>query len=501
MSVRTNRARRHEVSISSLCTDTSRTNQLPAHRAGIWLATAVAGLLLLVVAPVIVRGGLLGDEYIICLRPVHDGGYGPYLDAIWKDTGVVRPARFIELFLISKTCTSVPYGFAISVPLALKFIAGFLIYGLLRDLRVPVPWPHIGFALWLLEPLGTEAALWPAALHVLLGLVLGLAALRLYRRGVLGWAALASLGAALSVEQVIFALPFAVWLTTPGERRARATSVALSVMIVVVLAYATWPGQNERQALTLLERWHNLLAKREWYVLFPVAGLGLYSGGLAFLWAFPYSVIIVLVGACTGAVLAARVLAGHTAPPLEPRVAYRAILAVVILIVLVNIPLIVTNVGYSARTFTPTWLVLSGILAAGGARVGWRRVRLVGVVAGIFAAFALLSLALSVSVRVRTDTFNHAAALWIAARTKDGAIVAACDVDRTVVKPAPLGAFHLHEFHSTWGTWVEYHTGRVVQIRHGGERYWGSRCPDLRGADLVISFPQLVAELIPQQGR
>jgi hypothetical protein len=467
--------------------------------AGIWLVGAVASLLLLVVAPVVIQGGLLGDEYIICLRPIHDGGYGPYLHAIWRDTGVVRPARFIELFLISKTCTSLPYGLVMLVPLALKFAAGFLLYGLLRDRRVPAPWPEIGVALWLLEPLGTEAALWPAALHVLLGLVLALAALRLYGRGSLGWAALASLGAALSVEQVIFALPLAVWLTSPRELRGRATLVVTGVVAVVILAYVIRPGENERQALTLAERWHAVFAKREWYLFFPVAGLGLYSGALGFLWALPYSVAIVLIGAIAGAFLMPRLLAGHVAPRLERHSVARAALAVGTLVVLVNLPLIVTQVGYSARTFTPTWLVLSGALAAGGPRVPWRRLRLLGVLAGTFAAFSLLSLALSVSVRVRTDGFNRAAAKWIAGRTKDGSVVAICDVARTVTNPAPLGAFHLHEFHSTLGAWIEFHTGRVVEIRRSGERYWGARCPDLRGADLVISFPQLVRELMPPE--
>jgi hypothetical protein len=464
------------------------------------LVAVVAGLLLLVVAPVVIQGGLLADDYILCERPRHEG-YVPLLHEIWQDSGIVRPARFIDLLLISKTCTRIPYGFVILVPLALKFAAGFLLYGLLRDLGLSAPWPEIGFALWLLEPVGTEAALWPAAVHVLLGLVLGLAALRLYRRGSLGWAALASLGAALSVEQVIFALPLAVWLTTPREQRGRATSVAAGVVTLVILAYATWPGENERQALTLAERWHNVVAKRVWYLAFPAAGLGLYSGAIGFVWALPYSVAVVLVAAFTGARLFPRLLTAQTAPRLETHAAVRAILAVGILIVLVNLPLIVTEVGYSARTFTPTWLVLSGAVAVGAARVSWRRVRLVGVLAGTFAAFALLSLALSVSVRVRTDAFNRAAAQWIADRTKNGAVVAVCDVDRTVANPAPLGAFHLHEFHSTWGAWIEYHTGRVVEIRRSGERYWGSRCPDLHGADLVISFPQLVNELLPPGDR
>ena len=176
-------------------------------------------------------------------------------------------------------------------------------------------------------------------------------------------------------------------------------------------------------------------------------------------------------------------------------------LAVGVLIVLVNVPLIVTEVGYSARTFTPTWLVISGAVAGAAASVAWRRVRAFGALAGAFAAMAILSLALSVFVRVRTDKFNRAAAAWIAARTVDGATVAVCDVDRTVVNPAPLGAFHLHELHSEWSSWIEYHTGRRVQIRRSGQRYWGARCPDLRGATLVISFPRLVRELSPPDNR
>ena len=272
-------------------------------------------------------------------------------------------------------------------------------------------------------------------------------------------------------------------------------------MTAVVLTYATWPGANERQAVTLADRLHNVFAKREWYLFFPASGIGLYSGAIAFVWALPYSIAVIVVGAVTGALLMPRLLANHTSLRFDSGQAYRAILAVAVLVICVNLPLIVTEVGYSARTFTPTWLVLSGVVAAGGARVAWRRVRVLGMLAGTFAAFALLSLALGVSVRIRTDDFNRAAAQWIADRTKDGAVVAVCDVDRTVVNPAPLGAFHLHEFHSTWSSWIEYHTGRIVEIRRSGERYWGSRCPDLRGADLVISFPRLVSELATSKRR
>ena len=203
----------------------------------------------------------------------------------------------------------------------------------------------------------------------------------------------------------------------------------------------------------------------------------------------------------SGALLFARLLRHQITPPLEFRARVAAALALGILVLLVNLPLIVTEVGYSARTFTPTWLVLCGALAALGASVPWKRVRAVGAVAGLFAAFAILSLTLSVFVRVRTAAFNQAAAQWIAARTQDGSIVAICDVDRTVVNPAPLGSFHLHEFHGAWSSWIEYHTGRRVEIRRSGQRYWGSRCPDLRGASLVISFPRLVSELLPKGRR
>jgi hypothetical protein len=383
------------------------------------------------------------------------------------------------------------------VPLSLKFAAGLLLWGLLCDLRVRPPWPEVGVAMWLLEPVGTEAALWPSALHVHLGLVCALAALRLNRRGFLVSAAFASAGAALSVEQVIFALPLAVWLTASREHRRRAAVVASVLMAIVVVAYATWPGQNERQAVTLAARWHNVFAKGAWYLFFPAAGLGLYSGAIAFWWAFPYSIAVVFTGAVSGALLFARLLQRQTTPRLDSGTGVRTALAVGVLIVLVNVPLIVTEVGYSARTFTPTWLVLSGAFAVAGASIAWKRARALGALAGTFAAFALLSLALSVFVRVRTDRFNRAAAEWIAARTVDGAIVAVCDVDRSVVNPAPLGAFHLHELHSEWSSWIEYHTGRRVQIRRSGQRYWGARCPDLRGASLVIGFPRLVRELSP----
>lgn len=79
---------------------------------------------------------------------------------------------------------------------------------------------------------------------------------------------------------------------------------------------------------------------------------------------------------------------------------------------------------------------------------------------GTFAAFAILSRALSVSVRVRTAEFDRRprggspieweTALWWPRATWD---------ERSSNR-LPSALFHLHEFHSVWGTWIQYYTGR-----------------------------------------
>jgi hypothetical protein len=455
----------------------------------------VAALLLSIVLPTLIHGAPLADDYVICMRPINQAGYDSYLQAIWQDAGVVRPARVLELFVISQMCTWAPWWLIMLVPLAFKFVAAFLLYRLLRELGLSSPWPEVGTAVWLLEPLGTEAALWPAAFHINLGLALALGALLLYRRGRLGWAGAVTLLACLCVEQVIFAFPLAVWLTCPGEHRRRATIVVAAVVLAVIAAYAVWHGNNPRQALTLSERVREVFSDPEWYVGFPIVGLGLHSGSLGFMWAFPYSLGIVAIGALAGARIFRRLLASSAAPPMETRITARSVLTVVALLVLVNLPLITTDVGYSPRTFTPTWLVLAGTLAIAASRFAWRRVQLLGAMAGTFAAFAVLSLALSVSVRVRTVAFDEAAARWIADRTDDGDVVAVCDVERTVVEPAPSGSFHLHALHHPSKEWIQYYTGRVVKVRRSGEELWGTRCPDVRGADIVVTFPELVREV------
>src|SRR4029450_8188849 len=141
---------------------------------------------------------------------------------------------------------SLPFGVAIAVPLLLTLAVALLVRSLLRDLDTAAPWADVGGALWLLQPLGTEAALWPAALHVPLGLMLALVALRLYHRGRHGWAALATLGAGLSVEQTILTLPAAAWLIAPRHQRQRAALICGAVGAVILLAFARWPGADPR---------------------------------------------------------------------------------------------------------------------------------------------------------------------------------------------------------------------------------------------------------------
>ena len=91
------------------------------------------------------------------------------------------------------------------------------------------------------------------------------------------------------------------------------------MMAIVIAAFVAWPGHDPRIAVTLAGRWHNVLAKGAWYVLFPAAGLGLYSGALGFLWAFPYIIGVVVGGALSGALLFARLLRHQTTPALESR--------------------------------------------------------------------------------------------------------------------------------------------------------------------------------------
>ncbi len=342
------------------------------------------------------------------MRPV-ELGLGGFLTASWQQLGAIRPARFLEILLTAPVCHSLPFGVAIVVPLLLTLCVAWLVRGLLRDLGTPDAWADVGAALWLFQPLGTEAGLWPAALHVPLGLALALGAVRLYRRGRHGYAAVANLAAALSVEQAILALPLAAWLVAPAGERRRAAGVSLAVGAAAVASFLLWPGANPRLRVSLLARVTGLVADPSFYVGFPAVGLGLHSIPLAIWWGLPWSLGVLTLGVIAGYMAgphlatATRVVARHDVQ--------RALLAVTAIVVLANalVVLAVPQQG-SPRVFAPTWLIVAISAAAGAASVRWRRPELLGAAGGLFAAGAVLSLMLSVSVRLRSADFTERAA-------------------------------------------------------------------------------------------
>lgn len=452
----------------------------------------VATVFVAVSIPVVLRGAPLADDFSKCMEPQRVG-LGSALGSSAERLGAVRPAHFLEILLTTGVCQHLPFGFAIAVPLALTLAVALLLRGLLRDLGTPTPWPEIAAGMWLLHPLGTEAALWPAALHIPLGLALGLGALRLHRAGRHGWAALAVVGAGLSVEQSLLALPLAAWLVAHPQHRRRALVATLVPVVVLLTAFVLWPGQDPRLQVSLVDRVMGIARDPAFYVQFPAVGLGLHSIPLAVAWAFPVGVALLLGGAALGAVLGPRAL--RTAALLgNGAYVRRALLAGVGLVVLANIPvvMVVPRQG-SPRLFTPTWLVLSALVAVVGARVGFRRVAAVGAVVGVLAAGAVLSLALSVSVRLRSADVVEASLARIAAETEDGDVVAVCGVRRTVVEWAPRGAYAVHDLIYGWAARdaLEYHTGRRATFVLAGE-LWDQPCPAPDEVDLVVSFPELL---------
>jgi hypothetical protein len=202
----------------------------PAERLGRTIVIVAAVAFVAIAIPVVWRGAPLADDFNNCVAPTELGIDG-FVAASWQQLGAIRPARLLEILLTASVCGSLPFGIAILVPLLLTLSVALLVRGILRDLGTPKPWADVGGALWLLQPLGTEAGLWPAALHVPLGLALALLAVRLYRRGRLGWGAVANLGAAMSVEQVIFPLTLAAWLIAPPGKRRRAAIASSAVRI------------------------------------------------------------------------------------------------------------------------------------------------------------------------------------------------------------------------------------------------------------------------------
>jgi len=455
------------------------------------LAVSVAAFVLIAI-PVVWRGAPLADDFNNCVAPV-ELGFGGFMAASWHLLGAIRPARFLEILVTGSICRSLPFGVAIIVSLIVTLAVAWQVHGLLRDLGVPQSWADVGAALWLLQPLGTEAGLWPAALHVPLGLLLAVAAVRLYYRGRLGWAAAANVAAALSVEQIILPLPLGVWLVAAAGQRRRAAAISAVIGVLVIATFFMWPGANPRLRTGGLERLAGLVENPTFYVGFPAVGLGLHSIPLAVVWAFPWSVAILAAGAILGWWIGPRLAAASrpvsTGDQVRGLTAFAAIVALANVVVVLAVP----QQG-SPRVFAPTWLVLAIGGAWAGACNDWRRPKVLGVCSAVFAAGAMLSLALSASVRLRSADFTARATRVVAARVPEGGRVAVCQVRRTVVEPAPRGAYAVHEFVYDWAAEraLQYYTGRHATIYLAGD-LWDNPCPPSKDVDAVIRFDELLA--------
>ena len=322
---------------------------------------------------------------------------------------------------------------------------------------------------------------------------LALAAVRLYRRGRHGWAAVANLGAALSVEQVILPLPLLAWLVAPPGERRRAAATSGAVAAGVIASFLLWPGDNPRLRAACTSGSPALASDPAFYVGFPAVGLGLHSIPLAVWWALPWSVAMLALGAVAGWRLGPRLAAASQ--PVGRRHLLRGVAAFAAVILLLNVPVIfaIPQQG-SPRVFAPTWLALAAAAGVGGASVRWRRPHLLGTVGGLFAAGALLSLMFSVSVRLHSADFTAHAATVVAARIPEGGSVAVCEVRRTVVEPAPRGAFAVHDFIYEWAAEraLSYYTGHHATIYLSGE-LWDRACPSVADVDGVIDFDELLA--------
>jgi hypothetical protein len=459
---------------------------------GTAVLAAVTVSFLIIVLPVIAKGEPLADDYYSCIRHTEVGLSGALHQSL-IGTGAVRPARFLEIVLLAGLCGRAPFGLIMLVPLALTLTVAWLLRGLLRDLGASRPWPELAAALWLLAPLGAESALWPSALHVPLGMALALASLRMFRRERYVLASVLTLAAFLSLEQAIFAMPLAAFVVSPRER-AKSLITSGTIASVVLISFATWPGQNERTAVSLSERAAGLLQDPLWYAKFPLAGLGMHSIPLAVWWALPFSLGILALGGWLGLRLGRAMPEEALAPHPGERSTLRIVAVAGLLAFLINIPEMSTVPrGVSGRIFAPTWLLLSATIPLIADRIRVPRVRWLWVGTGVFGAGALLSLAFCVDVRLRTADFTRASSEYIAARLVGANdTVAVCDIRRTVVSPAPVGSFALHEFIYDWSARyaLEYETGKSAEFRLGGP-LWGTRCPDLAGADLVVHFDQL----------
>jgi hypothetical protein len=437
----------------------------PAGRTAGRLVLAAASLTLLAVSvPVLVRGAPLADDFHNCLAP-QDRGLAGFFGDSFERLGLIRPARFVEILVTTGTCQHLHFGVAIGVNLALTLVVALLLRRLLASLGAASPWPEVGAALWLLQPLGTEVALWPAALHVPLGLAAALGCLLAVRRGRLWAAVLLGLAAMLSVEQVILALPLAAWLVAPPDRRRSAAAATGAAAGAVLAAYLLVPGNDPRLAAGAGDRLEGLVGDLGFLVRYPAAAAGAESVPLAVWWAFPVSAALLALGAAAGWWWAARGWPeARQARPLR----LRPVLAVVLLLLLLNAPVLASRPPQgSPRVFAPTWLLLAALAALWLGRGAWRHRRLLGAAGGLYLAGAALSLALSAWVRVETATVVERVSDRLAAQTRDGETVLLCDVPRAAVSPAPRGAFAVQDYLYEWAAAdaLRYYTGRRATVR------------------------------------
>jgi hypothetical protein len=415
--------------------------------------------------PVVLRGAPLADDFNNCLAP-QDRGLLRFMSESFDRLGVIRPARFVEILLTTGVCQTMPFGVAMAVCLAVTFVVAFLLRRLLTMLGSPAPWPDVAAALWLLQPLGLEAALWPAALHVPLGLAAALGSLIALRSRRIWIGALLGLAAMLSLEQAILALPFAAWLVTPADMRRRVTIAVTAIAAVVVTAYLLVPGDDPRLSADATDRVRGLLSDVDFFVGFPAAGIGAESIPLAVRWAFPVSVVVLVAGAVAGWLWGSRM---WPAPPSTVRPSnIRALITVALLIVLINVPVLLSQPRQgSPRIFTPTWLVLAAVAGLWLGQAKWNGRRVVAALAGLYLSGAVLSLALSAWVRVETADVVEQVSRQIAERTADGDLVTLCEVPRAVVAPAPRGAFAVQDYLYDWAAEdvLRYYTGRQATFR------------------------------------
>jgi hypothetical protein len=468
----------------------SRTTTASKTRAEMILMFSMTMAFLLVMSPGIIGNAPLADDYFSCFH-VAESGLSEVIRGTFERHGLVRPARFLEIVTIGTLCKSVPFFLLIMLPLLLTLGVALVLQFFLKEMGVPKPWPTIGAVIWLLQPLGTEAALWPSALHIPLGLILVLASLSCFRRGSFVGGILFGAGACFNIEQAIFALPIAVWLVTPGVHRIKAAVLAGMVTTIVLVLYSLFPGTDPRPPLSVAGMMLNVITEPFFYIRFPVTSLGLHSVPVAIYWALPMSILFIGMLAFLGFKAGPLLFTGYAGDK-RLGVSWLTLGGLLLLVLAINFPAMVTVPHPNApRVFTPTWLLIAGVLALAGARVNWRRPAAAGALSGALAGGLLLSIAFSASVRYQTGKFDEAALAWISDRVESGNVVAVCDAPRAVVRSAPNGDFHVHALLDNWmaGPAMWFHTG--INVRFQINHVWDETCSAVDGADVVFTFDEV----------